>query len=264
MLARGHKEKNSGWIERVGETVAMLRLRSMDNLQNLLERNSHWAQRKVAADPQFFQRLVDLQTPKYLWIGCSDSRVPANEIVDLPPGELFVHRNVANVADREDVNCQSVIEFAVDAIKVEHIMVVGHYGCSGVRAALGGRGSGVFTERWLDHVRKVAVRYQDILQTEPEEKHRASLLCELNVLEQTLQVCTSVPVLRAWRRGQPLTIHGWIYRLKDGRIRHLDFSVNQEEDPERLREQALQSIRSARRESLERVRAKGLIQPRTA
>jgi carbonic anhydrase len=218
----------------------------MEDLQTLLDNNARWAARAEAQDPEFFRRLVGQQEPAYLWIGCSDSRVPANEIVDLQPGELFVHRNIANVAPQSDINCQSVIQFAVDMLKVRHIMVVGHYGCSGIKAALQPAGIGGLADQWLGHVREVASRYQDLLNREPTQPRRHSLLCELNILEQALNVCSSDVVLKAWRRGQPLSIHGWIYRLGDGRLRHLDFAVSAEQDPEPLRETALSSILTAR------------------
>jgi carbonic anhydrase len=220
----------------------------MESLQPLLERNHEWSQRKIAADPQFFRRLVAQQAPQYLWIGCSDARVPANEIVDLEPGELFVHRNVANVVAREDANAQAVIEFACGALKIRHIMVVGHYGCGGVHAACRGDHVGPCVDQWLQHVRAVAKRHARVLDAEPVEHRREALLCELNVLEQTLNVCAAPAVRAAWERGQPLMVHGWIYRLGDGRLRHLDFSVDAPGDLDAFREQSLQSILRTRAE----------------
>jgi len=214
----------------------------MDQLQDLLDRNARWADRKVAEDPQFFRRLVGQQNPEYLWIGCADSRVPANEIVDLPPGELFVHRNVANVVAVDDDNCQSVIEFAVRALQVKHIMVVGHYGCSGVRCALENHSVGPCSDAWLEQVKNVRRRHQTLIEAEPDDNRRHTLLCELNVLEQTFNVCHSPAVVAAWRRGQELSVHGWVYRLSDGRVRHLDFSIGGEEGLERLYETALDGI----------------------
>ena len=217
----------------------------MDDLQRLLDNNARWAAKAVVSDPDFFQRLKRQQNPEYLWIGCSDSRVPANEIVDLLPGELFVHRNVANVVAHSDLNCQSVIQFAVDLLKVKHIMVVGHYGCSGVHAALHQARAGV-ADQWLGHVRDVASRHQALLDREPTPWRRESLLCELNVLEQALNVCNSTVVMDAWARGQTLTVHGWIYRLSDGILRHLDFSVDRVQDQSALRQRSLSQILAAR------------------
>lgn len=220
----------------------------MEDLQNLLDNNSRWAERVVAQDPDFFKRLVNQQSPEYLWIGCSDSRVPANEIVDLRPGELFVHRNIANVVPHSDVNCQSVIQFAVDVLKVRHIIVVGHYGCSGVHAALHLKDVGGIADHWLGHVHDVAERHGDLLSQEPNDHRRHSLLCELNVLEQAINVCSSKVVRNAWRRGQPLSVHGWIYRLADGRVRHLNFSASHEGAAESLRPNAVAQIMEARQQ----------------
>ncbi|MCM2289705.1 MAG: carbonate dehydratase [Sulfuritalea sp.] len=175
-------------------------------------------------DPDYFERLSHLQTPELLWIGCSDSRVPANEIVGLLPGEVFVHRNVANVVVHTDLNCLSVIQFAVDVLKVKHIMVVGHYGCGGVKAALEGARVGL-VDIWLRHVRDVRAKHLREIDTLPPEA-RHDRLCELNVLEQVANVCQTYVVQDAWQRGQPLTIHGWIYGLKDGLMRDLDITVN--------------------------------------
>lgn len=213
----------------------------MDDLKRLLENNERWAKRAVEQDPAFFQRLVAQQAPEYLWIGCSDSRVPANEIVDLPPGELFVHRNVANVVVHSDLNCLSVLQFAVDVLKVKHVIVCGHYGCSGVHAALAGRRIGI-ADHWLGHVSDVATRYKYLLDKEQRQSWRESLLCELNVLEQSLNVCASNVVNDAWARGQPLSVHGWIYGLRDGRIRHLDLSVSAKPDVAELRASALKTL----------------------
>lgn len=218
----------------------------MDDLKRLLDNNERWAKKVVEQDPEFFKRLVAQQAPEYLWIGCSDSRVPANEIVDLPPGELFVHRNVANVVVHSDLNCQSVLQFAVDVLKVKHVIVVGHYGCGGVRMALEKRRGLGLADYWLDHVRDVAARYRDLLDQEPKAHRRESLLCELNVLEQALNVCSSTIVQDAWGRGQPLSIHGWVYALKDGLVRHLDFSVSEPPDLVNLRRKSLEDLMQAR------------------
>jgi carbonic anhydrase len=219
----------------------------MEDLHDLLLRNARWAQRVVEADPQFFKRLVSQQSPQYLWIGCSDSRVPANEIVDLEPGELFVHRNVANVVPPADANAQSVIQFAVEVLGVRHIMVVGHYRCSGIHAALCRAPVGDISDQWLNHIRKVAEQHAQLLHAEPNEHRREALLCELNVLEQAFNVCNSVAVRSAWSRGQPLTVHGWIYRLGDGRLRHLDMSVNGAQQLEGLRAKAVETVVQTRR-----------------
>jgi carbonic anhydrase len=218
----------------------------MESLQTLLDRNVAWSQRKIGADPQFFRRLVAQQAPEYLWIGCSDARVPANEIVDLAPGELFVHRNVANVVATDDANAQAVIEFAVAVLKVRHIMVVGHYSCGGIQAASRQSHVGPCCDRWLEHVHGVIERHDAILRKETIEHRRETLLCELNVLEQTYNVCNAPAVRAAWERGQPLMVHGWIYRLGDGRLRHLDFSVDAAVDLDAFRAKALQSILQAR------------------
>jgi carbonic anhydrase len=214
----------------------------MESLQDLLDRNVAWAERATRSDPQFFRRLVAQQAPQYLWIGCSDARVPANEIVDLAPGELFVHRNVANVVAPDDANAQAVIEFAVTTLKVRHIMVVGHYGCGGIQAAASDQHVGPCCDRWLEHVQEVIKRHDQVLAREPVDHRRAALLCELNVLEQSYNVCKAPAVQDAWQRGQPLKVHGWIYRLGDGRLRHMDFSVDGPADLETLRDQALKTI----------------------
>lgn len=179
-----------------------------------------------AEDPEFFSRLVTQQAPEYLWIGCADSRVPANEIVDLLPGELFVHRNVANVVVHTDLNCLSVLQYAVEVLKVKHVLVVGHYGCGGVRAALLNQKLGLINN-WLRHVQDVHQKYEPHLSGLLEEETRGDRLCELNVIEQVVNVCQTTVVEGAWERGQDLTVHGWIYRLSDGRIRDLNVSVSE-------------------------------------
>ncbi len=211
----------------------------MEDLQNLLDNNRHWAAKAVEADPEFFRRLESQQAPDYLWIGCSDSRVPANDIVGLAPGELFVHRNVANVVSHSDVNCQSVIQFAVEVLKVQHIMVVGHYGCAGVHTTLTCERVGGVADHWLGHVREVACRHQALLDLETSDVSRETLLCELNVMEQSINVCASPIVLDAWARKQTLTIHGWVYSLRDGLVRHLDFNISSPQNTAALREHAL-------------------------
>ena len=219
----------------------------MDDLQKLIDNNAKWAAGAIARDPEFFERLVRQQKPQYLWIGCSDSRVPANEIVAMQPGELFVHRNVANVVAHSDLNCQSVIQFAVDNLGVRHIMVVGHYGCSGVHTALNRPNTGGISDYWLGHVRDVADVHQHLIDAETNDSRRTALLCELNVLEQSLNVCSSAVVMAAWARKQPLSVHGWIYGLRDGLLRHLDFSVDGPCDLSELRTQCVSEILARRR-----------------
>lgn len=196
----------------------------MNKLTELLERNRQWAQGVVAGDPDFFRRLSHQQAPKYLWIGCSDSRVPANQITGLNPGEIFVHRNVANVVVHADLNCLSAIQFAVDLLQVEHIIVCGHHGCSGVRATLEGRRVGL-ADNWLRHVGDVAHKHADALQ-QVDEAVRHDLLCELNVIEQVENVCQTTVVRDAWDRGQSLTVHGWLYGLQDGRLHDLEMAIS--------------------------------------
>src|SRR5687768_8635463 len=193
----------------------------MRTLARLFENNRQWARRLSERDPGFFQRLSEQQSPKYLWIGCSDSRVPANEIVDLLPGELFVHRNVANVVVHTDLNCLSVMQYAIDVLKVEHVIVCGHYGCGGVRAAYANSSLGLI-DNWLRHVQDVRDRYPDLMAQAKDEEAAVNRLCELNVIEQVRDVCQTTIVQDAWRRDQPLVVHGWIYDLRDGLLRDLD------------------------------------------
>jgi carbonic anhydrase len=197
----------------------------MSSLQHLLDNNRNWAAAIRAREPEFFPRLAAQQAPRYLWIGCSDSRVPANEIVDLLPGELFVHRNVANVVVHTDLNCLSVLQFAVDVLRVEHVMVVGHYGCGGVQAAWQGRPLGLI-DNWLRHVQDVAARHLPLLEALPDDPARVARLCELNVVEQVVHVARTTIVQDAWRRGQQLTLHGWIYGLADGILKNLGIDAD--------------------------------------
>jgi carbonic anhydrase len=197
----------------------------MSSTQDLFANNKAWAERIRRQQPDFFAKLSQQQTPDYLWIGCSDSRVPANEIVGLLPGEIFVHRNVANVVVHTDLNCLSVLEFAVDLLKVRHVIVCGHYGCSGVRAALDGARLGL-SENWLQHVQDVRSRHAPRIAKIPAVSDQADRLCELNVLEQAANVCRTTIVRDAWDRGQPVTVHGWIYGLKDGLLHNLGFEVS--------------------------------------
>lgn len=189
-------------------------------LEHLLANNRAWAERVTRADAGAFARLAAQQSPKYLWIGCSDSRVPANTIIDLQPGEVFVHRNVANVVVHTDLNCLSVVQYAVDVLQVEHIIVCGHYGCGGVRAAIEQRDHGLI-DNWLRHVGDVQARHARELDAIADFPQRVDRLCELNVAAQTDNICLTTVVREAWRRGQPLAVHGWIYRLDDGLIRDL-------------------------------------------
>lgn len=196
----------------------------VNSLQHLLRNNREWADRIQRRDPGFFTRLARQQSPQYLWIGCSDSRVPANEIVGLPPGELFVHRNVANIVVHTDLNCLSVMQFAVDVLKVEHIIVCGHYGCSGVRAVLSNERLGL-SDNWLRHVQDIRERHESTLARIEGPIDRSDRLCELNVVEQVTHVCQTSIVRDAWERAQPLAIHGWIYGLDNGLVRDLGFTV---------------------------------------
>jgi carbonic anhydrase len=193
-------------------------------LDHLKAKNRAWAARKVAADAGFFQRLEAQQAPEYLWIGCADSRVPANEIVGLDPGQMFVHRNVANLAPPQDANYLSVLQFAVDVLQVKHIMVVGHYGCGGVGAAVDGKRRGL-VDHWLHPIREVYQQNRAQLDTIVDMKSRLNRLCELNVMRQVTNVASDVFVQEAWGRGQTLAVHGWVYSIADGLIKDLDVTV---------------------------------------
>jgi carbonic anhydrase len=197
----------------------------MSSLTHLFEKNRAWAAEITAQDPDFFPGLARQQSPEYMWIGCSDSRVPANQIVGLLPGEIFVHRNVANVVVHTDLNCLSVMQFAVDVLKVKHIMVVGHYGCGGVSAALECRRLGLI-DNWLRHVQDVRLKHAALIDQIPDREARTDRLCELNVIEQVTNVAQTTIVQEAWLRGQELAIHGWIYALHDGIARDLKITVN--------------------------------------
>jgi carbonic anhydrase len=197
----------------------------MGELDDLLGRNREWADRISREDPGFFNRLSTQQTPRYLWIGCSDSRVPANQILGLDPGEVFVHRNIANVMSHGDLNALSVIQFAVDILKVEHILLVGHYGCGGVQAAMTGARLGL-ADNWLRHVSDLTKKHIDLLADIEAEPLRLARMCEINAIEQALNVCETTVVQDAWARGQALTVHGWVYSLNDGRVRELGMDVS--------------------------------------
>jgi carbonic anhydrase len=214
----------------------------MRNLKHLFDNNRDWSGRLRQQDPEFFSRLSKQQSPDHLWIGCSDSRVPANEIVGLLPGELFVHRNVANLVVHTDLNCLSVMQFAVDLLKVKHIIVCGHYGCSGVRAALRRERLGL-SDNWLRHVQDVREKHQKCLEQIRDEPKVADRLCELNVIEQVANVCHTTIARDAWERGQNLTIHGWIYGIQDGLLRDLGVSVTSFQEAVPVYEQALGSLR---------------------
>ncbi len=213
----------------------------MGQLDHLLTQNRAWAEAIRARDPEFFPRLSRQQSPEYLWIGCSDSRVPANEIVNLLPGEMFVHRNIANVVVHTDLNCLSVIQFAVDVLKVKHIIVCGHYGCSGVRAALRCDRIGL-ADNWLRHVQDVAEKHAACVHAVQGDPLRTDLLCELNVIEQVCNVCQTSIVRDAWERGQALSVHGWIYGLKDGLIRNLGVTSSSPRDVEPRYRAALAAV----------------------
>ncbi|MCJ8170015.1 carbonate dehydratase [Atopomonas sediminilitoris] len=197
----------------------------MSDLQELFDNNLRWAEAIKEEDPQFFEKLSRQQAPEYLWIGCSDSRVPANEIVGLLPGELFVHRNVANVVLHTDINCLSVIQFAVEVLKVKHIMVTGHYGCGGVRAAMKNRQLGLI-DCWLRNIRDVYYEHTDELKNLPDEEAQVDRLCELNVIHQVAHVSHTSIVQNAWHRGQSLSIHGFIYGIKDGHLKNLNVTIS--------------------------------------
>ena len=212
----------------------------MRNLNNLLENNKRWASRTSEANPEFFKILSMQQNPEYLWIGCSDSRVPANQIVDLLPGELFVHRNVANVVVHTDHNCLSVMQYAVEVLKVKHIMVVGHYGCGGVQAVLNEDRFG-FIDNWLRHVGDVKEKHLEHLNT-MDEKQRLSRLIELNVIEQVRNVCRTNIVQDAWEKGQDLTVHGWVYGLENGHLHDLEAVVTCAEEETESYKRAIQHV----------------------
>lgn len=198
----------------------------MNDLKHLLANNQHWADAQRAANPNFFKELSRLQSPKYLWIGCSDSRVPANQIVGLAPGEIFVHRNVGNIVVHADLNCLSVMQFATDVLKIEHIIVCGHYGCGGVHAAMAGERHGL-VDNWLRHIGDVFEKHRTEIELVDVNSLRHARLCELNVIEQVLNVCQTTVVQDAWDRGQKLTVHGWIYSLLDGKLNDLGNSVSE-------------------------------------
>jgi carbonic anhydrase len=196
---------------------------------DLIKNNQEWAGKVTAEQPEFFSELSKQQTPEFLWIGCADSRVPANQVVGLEPGEVFVHRNIANVVVHTDFNCLSVIEYAVAVLKVKHIIVCGHYGCGGVKAASERNQYGLI-DNWLRHIRDVRLKYEQESKDQPDDATRFDRLCELNVVEQAYNVCHTTMVQEAWAKGQELTVHGWIYKIQDGLIRDLSISVKKPEE----------------------------------
>ncbi|MBW8845164.1 MAG: carbonate dehydratase [Burkholderiales bacterium] len=210
-------------------------------LQDLLDNNKRWAADTEAREPGFFSRLLKQQTPQYLWIGCADSRVPANELVDLLPGELFVHRNVANVVVHSDLNCLSVMQFAVDQLKVRHVIVVGHSNCGGVRAALYDIRVGL-ADNWIRHVQDVRNDHLAWLESLPEAS-RVDALCELNVLEQARNACQTTVVQDAWQRGQEIVVHGWVYGLHNGLLEDLQLTATRAEDVEPAYRRALERVK---------------------
>ena len=212
------------------------------SLDHLFDSNRAWARDVEQRTPGFFSRLQQQQSPEYLWIGCSDSRVPANEICGVLPGEMFVHRNVANVVAHSDLNCLSVMEFAIDMLKVKHIMVVGHYGCGGVRAAMDDLRIGI-VDNWIRHVKDVSNTHLDWLNTVPEGTLRYDALCELNVLQQCFNVCQTTMVEDAWARGQEIVVHGWVYGIQNGLINDLRMSVKSSVDVVPAYEQAVAQLR---------------------
>jgi carbonic anhydrase len=213
----------------------------MHPLQQLFENNRAWSERIRRSDPEFFRRLSQQQRPRYLWIGCADSRVPANEIVGLQPGELFVHRNVANVVVHSDLNCLSVMQFAVEVLSVEHIIVCGHYGCSGVSVAMQNQRVGL-ADNWLRHVQDVHSKHDAHVAMVSETRKRLDRLCELNVIEQVANVCQTTIVRDAWERGQPLAVHGWVYGLDDGLVRDLRTTVGKPEQAAPAYQAALSAL----------------------
>lgn len=218
----------------------------MNTLQHLLDNNRRWASEIKERQPKFFEILSKQQSPEYLWIGCSDSRVPANEIVNLLPGELFVHRNVANVVVHTDLNCLSVIQYAVDVLKVKHIIVCGHYGCGGVRAALEKNRFGLI-DNWLRHIQDVQQKYSSIVEAAGAIEKQVDRLCELNVIEQVRNVCETTIIQDAWVRGAGLNVHGWIYGLNDGLIRDLNITMSAPHEIHSIHTQAIQTVKDLKK-----------------
>jgi carbonic anhydrase len=213
-------------------------------LDYLLEKNRRWSDSVKEREPDFFTELAKQQSPEFLWIGCSDSRVAANTIVGLQPGEIFVHRNIANIVTHTDMNCLSVIQFAVEVLKVKDIIVTGHYGCGGVLAAMDGARHGMI-DNWLRHIQDTASIYEEFLATQPDDQARLDKLCELNIIEQVINVAETTSLEDAWNRGQDVAIHGLIYDLGDGILRDLDVSVDRRREKREMRKRFLLKIRTA-------------------
>ncbi|MEO7548894.1 MAG: carbonate dehydratase [Ramlibacter sp.] len=217
----------------------------MSSLQDLFSHNRAWAAQMERERPGFFTGLVKQQTPRYMWIGCSDSRVPANQITGLEPGEVFVHRNVANIVVHSDLNALSAIQFAVDMLKVEHIMVVGHYGCGGVLAALNGSRIGL-ADNWIRHIQDVRHRHRQLLDSLSDDV-RADALCDLNVIEQVVNVCVSTVMVDAWAKGQKVSIHGWAFGVHDGLLQDLGMTISGPADLDRLYHDTVERVWDSRR-----------------
>ena len=198
-------------------------------LKDLFESNKKWAKKIKESDPDFFKRLSKQQKPEYLWIGCSDSRVPANEIVDMMPGKLFVHRNIANIVVHTDLNCLSVIQYAVEVLKIKHIIVCGHYGCGGIQAAMDNQEHGLI-DNWLRNIKDVYRYHEAKLDAIEDQKKKIDLLCELNVIEQVSNICHTTIVQNAWKSGQDVAVHGWIYNIKDGILKDLDVCITNKDE----------------------------------
>ena len=198
-------------------------------LKDLFDRNKNWAKKIKESDPDFFTRLSKQQSPEYLWIGCSDSRVPANEIVDMMPGRLFVHRNIANIVVHTDLNCLSVIQYAVEVLKIKHIIVCGHYGCGGIQAAMDNQEHGLI-DNWLRNIKDVYRYHEARLDAVKDPQEKIDLLCELNVIEQVSNICHTTIVQNAWKSGQDVAVHGWIYRIEDGILKNLDVCITNKDE----------------------------------
>ncbi|WP_434341589.1 carbonate dehydratase [Motilimonas cestriensis] len=205
----------------------------MDLLGHLLENNEDWAERIKSEDPAFFETLAAQQAPEYLWIGCSDSRVPANQLLGLLPGDIFVHRNIANLVVHTDLNCMSVIQYAVDVLKVKHIIVTGHYGCGGIKTALENTSHGLI-DYWLRNIKDTYQKHRRKFNSQMTQEQRVDYLCELNVIEQVENICHTSIVQQAWQREQELTVHGWVYSIKDGLLRDLDVAVSNKKQLEKI------------------------------
>lgn len=205
----------------------------MEKLKILFQNNEEWIHSKTSKDPEYFQKMAKFQDPTYFWIGCSDSRVPANEIVGLEPGEMLVHRNVANLFPHTDLNCLSVLEFAVDILKIQHVIVCGHYGCNGVKSAMEDRQLGI-VDNWLRNIRDIYAQFKDELDQISDKKERENRLVELNVMQQVLNVCHTTIVQKAWTKGQPLWVHGWVYDVATGSLKDLDFCLSSIDQVEKV------------------------------